>query len=443
MSTKPGNKKRLAIILAAIASLVLVVFAVLHSHLRFDRLEALLHIPGTQTPAAADELTMTVRLQPISQSITLTGHIGPGRIENIPAPFDGTVKKISFNYNASVAKDDALLELDTGEIQTQLWDAESAYLIAKQNYEKILDWKNSTEVQSARRQLDAAQEGLTDSQRKAHETKTLYDKGIVSGDEYQSSTESLHNRQRALETAKANLQAILEKGSQENIRRTELQLDSAKAKRDSLRQEMAESVVKAPFEGVVILPLLSSSSDSGTQSQKLSLGSKVNGNDPLLGIADLTTYSVEAKVDEIEVNKLQMDQAAKITGEAFPGITLNGRVSRISQEAVVSQSSNDLASFKVWVTIPEFTEDQRRQLRIGMSAHMSIVIYTNPSAIVLPTSAVHGDPGQSWVLRRPENNAKPERITVTTGITTLDGVEVLSGLKADDLVILSGEHAGP
>ena len=171
--------------------------------------------------------------------------------------------------------------------------------------------------------------------------------------------------------------------------------------------------------------------------------SKVNGDDLLLGIADLTTYSVEAQVGEIEVNKLQVGQAAIITGEAFPGITLNGRVSRISQEAVVSQSPNELASFKVWVMISECTEDQHQKLRIGMSAHMSIVIYTNPSAIVLPTSAVYGDPGQSWVFRRSKGHAKPDRITVTTGITTLDGVEVLSGLKAGDLVILSGEHTGP
>ena len=438
-------KKRAALILAVIASLALVGAVLLHTHLRLGGLEEeVLHLTGVRSAGTDGEKTLTVKLQPISRNITLTGHIGPGHIENIPAPFSGTVKKISFNYDASVAKEEVLLELDSGEIQSQLWEAESAYLLAQQNYEKLLDWENGTEVQSARRQLDAARDTLTDAQRKAHETKMLYGKGIVSGDEYQSSIEALHNGQRSLQTAKASLQATLDKGSGQNVKRVKLQRDSARAKRDRLRNKIAESVVKAPFEGVVVTPYDADGGGSGgasqTQPKRLALGSKVNGGEPLLGIADLRTYLVAAKVDEIEVNKLQLGQQVTVTGEAFPGITLKGRVSRIAQEAAVSQGSAGLANFKVWVEIPELMEAQRRQLRIGMTAHMEIVTYSNDNAIVLPLSAMHGDPGESWVLRQPKDGAEPQRVVVTTGITTLDGVEVLSGLDAGDRVIVAGEH---
>lgn len=447
MTKQTSGKKRLAVTLAVIVCLVLVGFALTHSHLRLDRLETLLHIIGTQTPKVGDEATMTVRPQPISQSITLTGHIAPGRIENIPAPFTSTVKKISFTYNESVAKDEVLLELDTGEIQTQLWDAESAYLLAKQNYEKIINWESSTDVQSARQQLDGAQEELTTAQKKMRESKMLYDKGIVSGNEYDSSVESLHTRQRALQTTKANLHAIFEKGSQENIERTRLQLNSAREKRDSLQKKIAKSVIRAPFDGVTVMPYMAASSEagggSGAQPHRLLLGSRVNSGDPLLGTANLETYSVETKVDEIEISKLQLDQPVAITGEAFPDITLDGRVDRISQEADASQNSDNLANFKVWVTISQLTVDQRRQLRIGMTAHMNIITYTNSKAIVLPPSALQGGPGQSWVLLRSKDNAEPERIEVTTGITTLDGVEILSGLRTGDMVILNNEYSGP
>lgn len=443
MPGKRDAKKHLVLVSSVIASLVLVGFTVFHSHLRFDRLEELLHISGTLTPTLAETATMTVRLQPISQSITLAGHIAPGRVENIPAPFTSTVKKISFTYNESVARDDVLLELDTSEIQIQLWDAESAYLLAKQNYEKILNWEDSTEVQSARQQIGAAQEALRAAQKKMRETKMLYDKGIVSGNEYDSNVESFHNQQRALKTSKANLRAVLEKGNQENTERTRLQLESAREKRDGLKRKIAQSVIRAPFDGVVVMPYLAAGSGAGDSgARRLLLGSRINAGDPLLGTANLETYSVETRVDEIEISKLQIDQPVAITGEAFPGLTLEGRVSRISQEAEANQNSSSLASFKVWVTVSRLTPDQRRQLRIGMTAHMNIITYTNNEAIVLPPSVLHGAPGQSWVLRQSENKADPERVEVSTGITTLDGVEVLSGLKVGDLVILGGKTPG-
>lgn len=444
MPKKSGTKKHLVLILSIVASLVLVYFTAIHSHLRFDKLEEFLHISGARTSTAGKAAAMIVKLQPITQSITLTGHIAPGLVENIPAPFASTVKKISFTYNGSVAKDDVLLELDTGEIQIQLWDAESAYLLAKQNYEKILNWESSTEVQSARQQIDAAQEELRAAQKKMRETKMLYDKGIVSGNEYDSNVESFHNRQRALKTSKANLHAVLEKGSQENTERIRLQLHSAREKRDSLQRKIAQSVIKAPFDGVIVMPYLAAGSGADdTRARRLLLGSKINAGDPLLGTANLETYSVETRVDEIEISKLQIGQPVAITGEAFPGWTLEGKVSRISQEAEANQNPNSLANFKVWVIIPLLTPDQRRELRIGMTAHMNIITYTNDEAIVLPPSALHGAPGRSWVLRRSEGNSNPERVEVTTGITNLDGVEILTGLKAGDLVTLGDKDPGP
>lgn len=434
-------KKYSAILLSALAILALVVFVALHFHLRVAGLEDRLPRAAGGGRAAGDGKSLTVRRRPVSKSITLTGHVGPGRIENLPAPFSATVKKVSFAYNASVAKGDVLLELDTSDIEPQLWDAENARLLARQNYEKIRDWEHGTDVRAARRELDAAQEQLTGAQRSAQETKALFDKGIVSRNEYQSSIETLHDRQRALQTAKANLDAALEKGNPENVGAAKLQLDSAQAKWDGLREKIAHAAVKAPLDGMVVLPV-ATGGDGGAEPRRLTPGTAVNAGDALLAVADLAGVLVETQVDEIEVNKLHVGQPATITGEAFAGLTLNGRVSRISQEALASPNASDPARYKLWVEIAELTPVQRGQMRMGMTAHLEIVIYHNPEAIVLPPAAVHGDPGQAWVLRKAAGEAAPERVAVTLGIATPDGVEVLSDLEPGDVVVLDGAAPG-
>ena len=430
-------RKRLTIIVSIIVSLIVVVFVGFHSHLRMDSLESMLHINSKRVQKTNNEVTITIRKQPITQSITLTGRIAPGRIENIPAPFNSTIKKILFSYNEPVSAESVLLELDTSEIQTQLWDAESAYLQAKKEYRKVLNWENSSEVQSSRQQLEAAREELNSAQRKTRETKMLYEKGIVSRNEYESTVETLHSRQRALGTAQANLKATLEKGDEDDVERAHLQLESAAEKRDSLQRRISLSIVRAPFDGVIIMPTTVTDTGSATaQSKKLALGSSVNSGESLVATADLSSYTVETKVDEIEVGKLKAGQEATITGEAFPGIKLKGVVSRISQEAEQSQGADNLAEFKLWVSISQLSNTQREQLRLGMTAHMTILTYQNDNAIILPPSAVKGVPGNSWVMVKGRDGGGPAQVSVKTGITTLEGVEILNGLEVGDVVIM-------
>jgi HlyD family secretion protein len=440
MLNASNNRKRLFLIMAVVLSLILVSIVALHSYFKIDGIDDLLAVLHQSSKATTNKKTLTVTPQPVLQSTTISGHLGPGDVSNILAPFSATVKSTYFTYNKSVVKDVKLLELDVSDIETQLWDAKSTYLEAESDYDRVINWKDSSEVHRAHRQQDAVEERLTDAKHKAEQAKMLYKNDIISKNEYQSTISSLHAVERSLQDVKSELISVLAKGDQKTIERAKLTLQSARVKRDELEKKVAGAVVRSPAMGVAVLPIgdgTSTANDgSAAQPVRLQVGVGVTGGSAILGIADLSRFSVSGMVDEIEVNKIRSGQDVKVTSPAFPGITLNGNVSYVSKEAAVTQGAGNLAKFAIRVTIPAVKDRQRQQIRIGMTANMTIVTYNNPAAIVLPPAAIHGEPGNYWVLVRKDNHASTEQVAVKTGITTLGGVEIISGLQGGNQIIV-------
>jgi multidrug efflux pump subunit AcrA (membrane-fusion protein) len=152
-------------------------------------------------------------------------------------------------------------------------------------------------------------------------------------------------------------------------------------------------------------------------------------------IGDLENYSVKANVDEIDVAKVRVGQAVRVTGDAFDGMVLNGKVTSVAAQASGDNSARTgLPTFPITVQIADVTPEQRAKIYIGMSANLSIIAYENEEAIVVPLSALHGDDDKRTVNVR--TGATVQAVPVTLGLSTPDGVEIRGGLKPGDVVML-------
>ena len=81
-------------------------------------------------------------------------------------------------------------------------------------------------------------------------------------------------------------------------------------------------------------------------------------------------------------------------------------------------------------------ERQRAAIRLGMSAQMEIVVHENDAALAVPFAAVALD-GDRPSVRLWDAAAGAERLVeVTTGVTTLDSVEILGGIEPGDRVVV-------
>jgi multidrug efflux pump subunit AcrA (membrane-fusion protein) len=121
---------------------------------------------------------------------------------------------------------------------------------------------------------------------------------------------------------------------------------------------------------------------------------------------------------------------------------MTGEVVATSSQAASEKSERGLPKFPVTARIAALTPAHRQNVRIGMSAYLDIQTREKPDALIVPAEAVHSGEGGAWVFMRDRDSGTVRKIEVTTGPTTIEGVEILSGLEPGDVIIL-GSADGP
>ena len=158
----------------------------------------------------------------------------------------------------------------------------------------------------------------------------------------------------------------------------------------------------------------------------------VKDGQTLLNINSSRGISFDIKINEINVNQLHVGQPAIITSVAFPNIKLQGYIKSIDSQA---SSIGNLPSFSAAIIVPSLTTSQEKIIRIGMSAKISITT-TRKAKILVPLYAISDENGKKSVKLLDPKTGKIKKALVETGETTLSDVEITSGLKAGDQVVL-------
>ena len=97
--------------------------------------------------------------------------------------------------------------------------------------------------------------------------------------------------------------------------------------------------------------------------------------------------------------------------------------------------------FDVIVTIDSLTPEESERLRLGMSCNLQVQVYKNPRALMVPIHLVYTDGPEPRVYVREKKSEKIKSVSVKVGITTMDAVEIKSGLKAGETVVISADIA--
>jgi RND family efflux transporter MFP subunit len=207
--------------------------------------------------------------------------------------------------------------------------------------------------------------------------------------------------------------------------------------------------VTAPMHGVVIKKgvELGDTITSGVSS--------FNAGTVVFTVADLASLIVKVNLNEVDIAKVKVGQPVRITLDAYPQHTFNGKVRFVAPAAELVEK---IKVFRVEVALDELTDS----FRTGMSANVEILGEKRDKAVSVPLEALQRRDGQTVVYRlkgnlSPQDLAKAkegltgrgkfiwladhwkdyfEVVPVKAGIATLERVEVLSGLKANDQVSL-------
>jgi RND family efflux transporter MFP subunit len=183
--------------------------------------------------------------------------------------------------------------------------------------------------------------------------------------------------------------------------------------------QLSRAEIRSPLDGQVVRRFVS-------------VGEQVDGTaaQPILEIANLGQAEFLGNAPAMYLSKLRPDEAVEVTTEAVPGRKFPGRVVAISP-AVDPATGLGL----VRIRVPNFGG----LLRLGMFLSAEIPVETHAHALVVPPQAIYRDEaGQSRVFVVSGDSATA--VPVELGIETKDRIELLSGVKEGDTVILTGGY---
>jgi len=202
---------------------------------------------------------------------------------------------------------------------------------------------------------------------------------------------------------------------------------SATAQLQYDEEQLAETEVRAPFEGVVQTLGNVTSPLGGTAD--LSVGDQVTPGLTLFTIAGSGPMVVKAQVDEQDVISVKLGQHAFITGEDFPGYSLVGTVIRIAPVVIAqNQAGNSAKNVETTIALSKTYSF----LRDGMSCDVDIVTGKALNTLVVPLSAIVDESSKHYAYVVQNGSAK--KTQVTEGIKNDTDVAIVNGLKSGDVV---------
>jgi HlyD family secretion protein len=388
-------------------------------------------LAGNQQDAPATR-AYTVFPQSLTDSITLKGTLKPIQIVNITSPFSGMVREKFFEYGQAVTKGVLLLKLDRAETEVKYREAKTAYLDAQEKVKELDNWINGNEMAKAQQSVTRSKLALDGYNKTFQETERLFKKEIVPATEYTSAKQQFTTATMDYESSLRDLQVVKEKGEGQNKYIAKLKLENAQQKLQDLENQLRHSDIIAPVSGTILLPDMVGDKDK--KGKIADRGVTFSQGDILLAIGNTEGLSMTAEVDELDVLKIKKDQEVRITVDAF-GETIKGRVTHISSQAVKAEGGKKAANFEVTIAMESLPSGLRDKLRLGMSANMEILLLNKPNVMLLPIQAVLTEGKDHLVTVRDKATQSLKKVKVETGITTIDSVEIMSGISAGDEVV--------
>ena len=180
-------------------------------------------------------------------------------------------------------------------------------------------------------------------------------------------------------------------------------------------QTYRPSLIKAPIAGIV-------TSFTGVE------GSMVAPASPVAVIENLDNLEITISVIERYSTLIKEGNKVIVTFDAIPGETFTATVTSLSPTI---ESRTRTRTVKARLDAPE------PRVISGMYANLNVIISTRDNVLVVPYSALStsNDVTSCYVVR----DGKAVRTTVTTGIRESDRVEILTGLKAGDILVVRGQ----
>ena len=310
---------------------------------------AYLLLSGGKKKQTVSFATAKVERTNIQNTITATGTIEPVTSVTVGTQVSGIVSHLYVDYNSVVKKGQVIAELD----KTNL----------------------ISELNAQRANLTSAQSALNYQQSNYNRYKTLYDKGLVSADEFESAR--LQYQQASQQVASAR----------ESVQRAQTNLGYA--------------TITSPIDGVV----LNKAVEEGQ-----TVAASFNTPELFTIAQDLTDMRVIADIDEADIGGVREGQRVSFTVDAFPDDQFEGHVTQVRQQAT---TESNVVTYEVVISAPNVD----LKLKPGLTANVTIFTLEKNGVLCVPAKALRFMPVEALL----EKEQTIDDVESQTKVWTLEG----------------------
>ncbi len=218
------------------------------------------------------------------------------------------------------------------------------------------------------------------------------------------------------DATQAQLDTLLAGATEGQTASAEAQVAQAQAALELAELALDKATLRAPFDGVV-------AAVNVTPNEMASAGPL-----PAITLLDVTRFHMLVGVDEIDVGRLEVGQAAQVTLDAIPDVSISGEVERVAPAATID------AGGVVYYNVTVALDPSDVAIRADMTANVTIVVEELSDVLMIPTWVVRvDDAGQTYVNQRAGDEAT--RVDVELGVRHEGMAQVLGGLSEGDEAI--------
>lgn len=335
--------------------------------------------PDSKKKEEVSFVTEKVAPANIQNSITATGSIEPVTEVTVGTQVSGIISKIYVDYNSEVKKGQVIAELDKTNLISTL--------------------------NTAKANLNNAESTLNYQTANYKRYKELYDKGLVSADEYEN----------ALLTYKQAKEQVI----------------SAKESVQTAQTNLGYATITAPIDGVI----LGKAVEEGQ-----TVAASYNTPELFTVAKDLKDMQVVADVDEADIGNVTEGARVTFTVDAFPNDTFSGTVTQVRQEAT---ETDNVVTYEVVIS----ARNDDLKLKPGLTANVTIYTTEMQGVLSVSNKALRFTPvketvgnkkivdcngtSKVWTLEGDKLVAHAVKIGMTDGTHT----QIISGIKEGQTII--------
>jgi HlyD family secretion protein len=284
--------------------------------------------------------TVKVEKGNITNTVTATGTIEAMTTVEVGTQVSGIIEHVYVDFNDNVKQGQVLARLDETALRAQLEQSQAS--------------------------VDMAQAQLNFQEATFNRLKALFDKNLIAQADYDQALYNYQNSKASLSNAKSAL--------------------------DRTKVNLAYATIYSPIDGVV----LNRAIEEGQ-----TVAASFNTPEMFTIVNDLTQMEVQTSVDEADIGQVVEGQRVEFTVDAYPDLKFEGTVSQVRLQPV---TTNNVVTYVVILNAP----NPDKKLMPGMTASATIYIEEKENTLVVSGKAMRFTPEAEYLTKMMKNSGMQE-----------------------------------